>query len=87
MNCFNGNGGNKYNFADVLQYFGQWLNTTGDTITLIGQAIALESDRQQQISDQKDKEQQLLDQQRTQQQIAEMQAQIKQLQKQIENRT
>ncbi|EST12180.1 hypothetical protein [Sporolactobacillus laevolacticus] len=86
MNCFNGNGGNKYNFADLVQYFGQLLSTTGDTITLIGQAIALENDRQQQISDQKDKDQQSLEQQQTQQQIAEMQAQIKQLQKQMENR-
>jgi hypothetical protein len=44
-----GNGGNGNNFADILQFIGQWLTTTGDTLGLIGQAIALEQDRLDQI--------------------------------------
>ena len=38
------NGGNNSNFADILQFIGQWLTTTGDTLALIGQAIALKQD-------------------------------------------
>ena len=38
------NGGNNSNSADILQFIGQWLTTTGDTWALISQAIALKQD-------------------------------------------
>jgi TolA-binding protein len=81
------NGGNNDNFAAILQLIGQWLTTTGDTVSLIGQTIALEDDRQQSILDQKEKEQQELHQQQTQQQLAQMQEQINQLQQLIEKKS
>ena len=51
------NGNNNNNFADILQVVGQWFVTTGDVITIIGQTIALEQDRQDKIQEQKDKQQ------------------------------
>jgi TolA-binding protein len=80
----NGNAnGNGNNFADILQFVGQWFVATGDVITFIGQAIALEQDRQDKIQEEKDKKQQENQQQQMQQQIEQMQQQIKILQKQI----
>jgi TolA-binding protein len=81
------NGGNNDNLAAILQLIGQWLTATGDTVSLIGQTIALEDDRQQSILDQKEKEQQELHQQQTQQQLAQMQEQINQLQQLIEKKS
>lgn len=68
------------NIADILQYVGQWFVTTGDIITVLGQAIGLEQNRKEKIKDQQEKQQQELQQQQMQQQIEEMQAQIKKLQ-------
>jgi hypothetical protein len=76
INGGNENNVNDNNFADILQYVGQWFVTTGDFITVIGQTIALEKDRLDKIQEQKDKQQQELKQQQTQKQIEQMQQQI-----------
>ncbi|MCP3032289.1 hypothetical protein LF817_13155 [Halobacillus sp. A1] len=69
-----------YNFADLLQLFGQWLVSTGDFITLAGQTIAIEQDRQERIQDIIDQQEQELEKQQMQQQLDDLQEQIKQLQ-------
>jgi TolA-binding protein len=77
------NNGNGNNFADILQFVGQWFVSTGDIITLIGQAIALEQDRRDKIQEEKDKQQQENQQQQMQQQLQQIQQQIKILQEKI----
>ncbi|MFB4168870.1 hypothetical protein [Virgibacillus sp. JSM 102003] len=59
---------NGNNFADILQLVGQWFVSTGDIITLAGQAIALEQDRQDKIQEEQDKQQQEFQQKQMQQQ-------------------
>ncbi|MEH7883965.1 hypothetical protein V7654_06530 [Bacillus sp. JJ1609] len=83
MSSYNGNGGNDNNLANILQFIGQWFNVTGDTLGLIGQAIALEQNKNDTIQAQKEKQQQELQQQQMQQQLEHMQQQIKILQEQI----
>jgi hypothetical protein len=80
------NGGKDSNSDDIIQLFGQWLTTTGDAISIIGQAIELENDKLQQIQDQKEKEPLELQLQQTLQQMTQTQEKIRLLQKQIENR-
>ncbi|MEH6992944.1 hypothetical protein V7075_09545 [Neobacillus drentensis] len=80
------NGGKDSNSVDILQLVGQWLTTTGDAISFIGQVIALENDELQQVQDQKEKEPQELQLQQTLQQMTQTQEKIRLLQKQIENR-
>jgi DNA-binding transcriptional MerR regulator len=80
MISYNGNGGNNNNnnnLADILQFIGQWFTVTGDTLGLIGQAMALEQDKNDTIQAQKEKQQQELQQQQMQQQIKILQEQIK----------
>ncbi|MCO7174573.1 hypothetical protein ACFP7A_03290 [Sporolactobacillus kofuensis] len=83
-------GENDYNFADLLQLIGQWLTTTGDTFSLVGQIMALEKDRNDAIQTQIDKQQEALQKQQSdqqvQQQIAKMQEQINHLQNQIDKK-
>ncbi|MEH7010209.1 hypothetical protein V7087_05225 [Neobacillus niacini] len=81
------NGGKDSNSDDILKLLGQWLTTTGDAISIIGQAIALENDKLQQIQDQKEKEPLELQLQQALQQMTQTQEKIRLLQKQIENRT
>ncbi|USK34977.1 hypothetical protein LIT25_06460 [Bacillus sp. F19] len=76
------NGGKDSNSVDILQLFGQWLTTTEDAISIIGQAIALENDKLQQIQDQKEKEPLELQLQQTLQQMTQTQEKIRLLQKQ-----
>ena len=83
MSSYNGNGGNDNNLADILQLIGQWFTVTGDTLGLIGQAMAFEQDKYDTIQAQKEKQQQELQQQQMQQQLEQMQQQIKILQEQI----
>ncbi|MDR7080723.1 hypothetical protein J2Y03_005821 [Neobacillus niacini] len=83
------NGGKDSNSVDILQLVGQWLTTTGDAKSFVGQAIALENDKLQQIQDQKEKEPQelqLLQLQQTLQLMTQTEEIIRLLQKQIENR-
>ncbi|MCC3359583.1 hypothetical protein [Bacillus sp. REN16] len=79
------NGGKDSNSDDILQLFRQWLTTIGDAISIVGQAIALENDKLQQIQDQKEKEPLELQLQQTLQQMTQTQEKIRLLQKQIEN--
>jgi hypothetical protein len=80
------NCGKDSNSVDILHLVVQWLTTTGDAISIIGQAVALENDKLQQIQDQKEKEPQDLQLQQTLQQMAQTHDKIRLLQKQIENR-
>lgn len=80
----NNKNGNENNFADILQFVGQWFVTTGDFITFIGQAIALEQDRKSKIQEEQEKRQQIDQQQLMQKQLDQMQKQIKLLQEKIE---
>jgi hypothetical protein len=80
------NGGKDSNSDDILQLFGQWLTTTGDAISIIGQAIGLEYDKLQQIQDKKEKEPLELQLHQTLQQMTQTQEKIRLIQKQIENR-
>jgi hypothetical protein len=79
------NGGKDSNSVDILQFVVQWLTTTGDAISIVGQAIALENDKLQQIQDQKEKEPQKLLLQQTLQQMTKTHEKIRLLQKQIVN--
>lgn len=76
--------GKDYELADIIQYVGQILTTTGDTISLFGQAMAIEEDRIDRIQEEKEKKEKEEQQQKMQEQLEEMQEQIKQLQKQLE---
>jgi Tfp pilus assembly protein PilO len=75
---------NGSNFPDILQFIGTILVTAGDVITVFGQALAFEQDRQDQIQSQLEKQEQQRQQQEMQDQIDEMQDQINQLLKQLE---
>ncbi|WP_071394279.1 hypothetical protein [Bacillus tuaregi] len=83
INSNENNPSNGNNFADILQFVGQWFVSTGDIITFIGQAIALEQDRLDRIQEENDKQQQEYKQEQMQQQIEQLQQQLKLLQEQM----
>jgi hypothetical protein len=71
-------------FPDILQFIGTILVTAGDVITVFGQTLAFEQERQDQIQSLQEKQEQQRQQQEMQNQIDEMQDQINQLLKQLE---
>jgi hypothetical protein len=79
------NCGKDSNSVDILQLFVQWLTTSGDAIAIVGQAVALENDKLQQIQDQKENEAQDLQLQQTLQLMKQTEGIRRLLQIQIEN--
>mgnify|MGYP003576732421 CR=1 FL=1 len=79
VKCKFGNGKNENNFAGILQFVGQWLVTTGDFVTIVGQAIALEQDKIEKLQEEKEKEEQEQQQQQMQEQIEQMQQQLEKI--------
>lgn len=73
-------GREDFRFADFLQIFGQWLVTTGDAVAFLGQFIALEEEKIEQVKEQKLNQQQEQQRQQIQRQLEQMQEQINNLQ-------
>lgn len=75
---------NNDQFADILQYAGQWFVMIGEIISLLGQGIALEQEAEEQIEEKQAQQRQMLHYSSVEQQLEQLQQQMVSLQQQLE---